>query len=333
MTQRSSRLEADPWLRLRLLAVAAAVIVALGVAGYMLILGWTFVEALYMTLTTLTTVGFGEVRELDTTGRILTMTVLVMGVSLVAILIAQLAQLIQEGGLGERGRRRRMQKRVEDMKDHFVICAYGRVGRTVAREFEAEGVIFVVVDKDDELEDLMLRDGVTYLIEDPTRESALISAGIERARGVVSAVDDDAQNLYITLTAKALNPDLYIVARASEEATAQRLYTAGADRVISPYVSSGRHMALLALRPRVVDYLEVESEKAGGLRLEEMLVEEGSDLIGQPLSSVCDEGACLVLRREGGETYTNPDTQIRLAAGDLLVLLGEEKALRSVGGA
>ena len=222
-----------------------------------------------------------------------------------------------------------MQRRVTALKNHFVVCAYGRVGRTVAREFEAEGIDFVVIDRLPDLESDMLRDGVTYMIGDPTHEHVLKEAGVERARGLVSAVDDDAENVYITLTARSINPDVYIVARASEESTAEKLYKAGADRVISPYVSSGRHMALLALRPQVVDYLEVESEKAGAIRLEEVVVEEGSELVGSELSSLCEDGGCLVLRRADGHTFTNPDGQTRLEAGDLLVLLGESQGVRS----
>ena len=310
-------------MRLRFLGLAAGTVVAIGVAGYMGIERWSFLDSLYMTLTTLTTVGFGEVHPMDPSGRIFTIVLLVMGVGLIAVLLALLAQLVQEGALGERGRRRRMQKRIEDMKDHYIVCAYGRVGRTVAREFEAEGIDFVVIDKDGELEDEMLRDGVTFLIDDPSRESVLYSAGVERAKGVVSAVDDDAQNLYITLTARALKPDIYIVARAAEEATAARLYTGGADRVISPYVSSGRHMALLALRPQMVDYLEVESEKAGALRLEELLVEEGSELVDKALADTLEEGSCLVLRRVSGDTFTNPDSATKIQAGDLLILLAD----------
>ncbi len=313
----------NPWTRLRLLGAGGVAVVAVGVVGYMQIEGWSFLDSLYMTLTTLTTVGFGEVHPLSSAGRLFTIGMLIMGVGLIGVLLALLAQAIQDGALGERGRRRRMQRRVAGLRDHFVICAYGRVGRTVAREFEAEGLDFVVVDRDPDLQEQLISDGVVYLIDDPTRESVLIEAGVPRAKGLISAVDDDADNLYIVLTARSINPDLYIVARASEEAAAEKLYTAGADRVISPYISSGRHMALLATRPQLVDYLEVESEKAGALRLEEMLIEPNSALIGKSLSELVPEGSCLVLRRSSGDTFTNPDSVTRMEEGDLLVLLAE----------
>lgn len=288
--------------------------------------GWSFLDALFMTITTLATVGFGEVRPLDPSGRVLTIALILAGVGLIVISGAVFAQIIQEGVIGERGRRKRMQRRIDALKNHFIICAYGRVGRTVAREFEAEGIPFVVIDRLADLETEMARDGINYLIADPTHENVLREAGIDRARGLVSAVDDDAENVYITLTARSLNVDVYIVARAADESTAEKLYKAGADRVISPYVSSGRHMALIALRPQVVDYIEVESEKAGALRLEEVVIDEGSDLVGRELSALCEDGGCLVLRRADGYTFTNPDHNTRLEQGDLLVLLGESKA-------
>ncbi|HYI45641.1 MAG TPA: potassium channel protein [Actinomycetota bacterium] len=324
----SHRLD-EPWMRIRLLAGASVLVVVLGVAAFVFIEGWSFLDALYMTITTLATTGFGEVRPLDVSGRVLTLALIVAGIGLIVTSGAVFAQVIQEGVIGERGRRKRMQRRIEALKDHFIICAYGRVGRTVAREFEAEGIPFVVIDRLIDLEPEMSRDGITYLIADPTHEHVLREAGIDRARGLVSAVDDDAENVYITLTARSLNPEVYIVARAADESTAEKLYKAGADRVISPYVSSGRHMALLALRPQVVDYIEVESEKAGALRLEEVVIDSGSDLIGKDLAALCEEGGCLVLRRADGHTFTNPEASTRLEEGDLLVLLGESKGSKT----
>jgi voltage-gated potassium channel len=212
-----------------------------------------------------------------------------------------------------------------------VVCAYGRVGRTVAREFEAEGVRFVVVEPLEEMENRMANDGVLYTLGDPTSESVLARAGIGRARGLVCAMDSDAKNVYITLAARSLNPDIFIVARASEAVSADRLYRAGANRVISPYVSSGRHMALLALRPRVIDYFDLGLEEKPSVRLEELLIEPGSQLIGRSLEEVCVETIPLAIRRDA-QLVPNPDPQLRLAAGDLLILVGEQEALRPVEG-
>jgi voltage-gated potassium channel len=216
-----------------------------------------------------------------------------------------------------------MQRRIDDIRDHYIICAYGRVGKTVARELEAEGVPFVVLDRDEDLEEQMISDGVFYVIGDPTVEPVLRSAGIERAKGLICAVDDDADNVYIALAARSLNPDIFIVGRASAETSADRLYRAGADRVISPYVSSGRHMALAAVRPQVVDYLDVGDREATNLRLEELSVGSGSQLVGRQLTEACGKSLPLALRRADGQIVTNPEPTIRLQEGDLLVLLGE----------
>ncbi|MGH2789005.1 MAG: potassium channel family protein [Actinomycetota bacterium] len=315
--------EPSPWKPLRLPALLLAVVLAVGIGGFVFLEGWSVVDSIYMTLMVLTTVGMREVRPLDTSGKVLAISLMVMGVTLVLLTLSLAGRSIAEGGLGERGRRRRMQRQIDDMRDHYIICAYGRVGRTVARELESEGARFVVIDKDEDLQDQMLRDGVLYLNGDPTSEPILKAAGIDRAKGLICAVDDDADNVYIALAARSVNPQLFIVARAAAETSADRLYRAGADRVISPYVSSGRHMALLALRPQVVDYLDVGESGTTNLRLEELSVGPGSNLVGRALTDASGTSLPLALRRADGEVVTNPDPALRLQEGDLLVLLGE----------
>ena len=320
---RPSTSDPGPWRPLRLPALLLGVVLAVGIVGFMFGEGWSFVNSLYMTLMILTTVGLREVEPLDSSGKVLVICLMVMGVTLVLLTLSLAARSVAEGGLGERARRRRMQRRIDGIRDHYVICAYGRVGRTVARELEAEGVPFVVLDRDEELEEQMIRDGVFYVIGDPTSEPILRSVGIDRAKGLICAVDDDADNVYIALAARSLNPDIFIVGRASAETSADRLYRAGADRVISPYVSSGRHMALMALRPQVVDYLDVGDREATNLRLEELSVGPDSQLIGRALTDACGRSLPLALRRADGQVVTNPEPTVRLQEGDLLVLLGE----------
>lgn len=319
---------AEPFKRFALLIGAIVGVFTYAVAGYM-ILGFGFVDALYMSALALTTAGFNPVRELDGAEQIFTVTVAISGVSIFLAILATIGRTLVEGRLVSR--RRRMERRVGRIDKHFVVCAYGRVGRTVAREFEAEGVRFVVVEPLEELESQMMNDGVRYILGDPTSESVLARAGIERARGLVCAMDSDAKNVYITLAARSLNPGIFIVARASEAVSADRLYRAGANRVISPYVSSGRHMALLALRPRVVDYFDLGLGEEPAIRLEELLIEPGSQLIGRSLDEVCVKTIPLAIRRDA-QLVPNPDPQIRLAAGDLLILVGEQEALRPVEG-
>jgi voltage-gated potassium channel len=308
------------------MSVLVVAAVAYGVTGYMVIEGWSFLDSLYMTVTTLTTVGFREVHPLDQSGRIFTLTVIVVGVGLVLVTIAVTAQWVLEGTWGERSRRRKMQRRIEDLNDHFIVCAYGRVGRAVARELEREGAPFLVVDPKEDLTERMHEDGVAYLVADPSEEPVLRAAGLERARGLVCAVDSDATNVYITLIARSLKPDLFIVARASEPGSDERLRRAGADRVISPYVSSGRHMARVALRPAFADVVEVEEAGAPSLELDEVRIDGASGLAGRTLGAAFPDRQVLAVRRSGGDLAPTPSRDLALEPGDLVLLLGQDRA-------
>ncbi len=313
----------NPWRRLVWSAAALVAVALYGVTGYMVLEGWSFLDAVYMVALILSSVGFKEVRPLDTSGQVFTVTVLVLGVSLLLVTVALVAQAIAEGGLGARGRRRRMQRAIERMSGHFIVCGYGRVGRTVARELEGEGAAFVVVDRNEELEPELSRDGVVNLIGDASSDETLTAAGIHRAKALVCALDSDANNVFVTIVARALSPDVYIVARASQANAADRMYKAGADRVVSPYVSSGRHMALLALRPRVVDYMDVTTDEGPGLRLEEVVVEARSALEGRLLSEIAGDAVPLVVKRVDGRLIQSPDPTLRLGDGDVVVLLSD----------
>lgn len=315
----------DLWRRIRWPALGLVLALIYGVAGYMLLEGWRFLDALYMTVTTLTTVGFREVQPLDDGGRVFTLSVITIGVGLVLVTVTVVAQWVLEGQFGERTRRRRMQHRIDDLSEHFIVCAYGRVGRAVAREFESEGAPFVVVDPDERLVERMREDGVAYLIEDPTHESVLRDAGVERARGIICAVDSDATNVYIALVARAMNAHLFIVARAAEPGSEQRLLHAGANRVVSPFVSSGRHMALVALRPRADDVLEIESGGSASIELEEVHVDPGSRLDGATIGEALGPTPALAIRHRGGAITPNPPPSLRLRQGDLVLVLGESE--------
>lgn len=305
-------------------------LVVYGIVGYMVV-GYSAVDAVQHTILVLTTVGFTPHLHPSAAERLLTASLAGLGVAAFLATLAVFAAALSEGRVGIVSRRRRMQRRIANLNDHFILCAYGRVGRAVAREFEAQGIPFVVLDRLEDLEDRMRYDGVPYMIGDPSSERLLREVGIERARGLISAVDSDADNVYIVMTARSLRTELFIVARASESAAADRLYRAGADRVISPYVSSGRHMAMLALRPRVVDYLDMTGLGQQALRLEELRVEAASPLIGRTLAAVCGRATPLVVRR-GAEVIPRPPDDLVLEAEDLIVLLGEPRALEGVEG-
>lgn len=308
--------------RLIWIAIAMMIVVAYGVAGYMVIEHWSFLDALYMTANALTTVGFGEARPLDDSGRIFTMTLLVAGVGVALIGISLVAAAIGEGEFGVKARRRRMDRRIEQLRNHFIVCAYGRVGRAAVRELTAAGEPFLVVDPKESLVERLEQDDVLYLIDDCSSEPVLRRAGVDQARGLICAVDSDATNVYITLTARQLNPDLFIVARSSEPGSAERLERAGANRIVSPYSSSGRHMVRMARDPSLVDVFDEGSTAGRSIEIEERLVEEGSALAGK---TVADAPApVLAVRRANGDVEATPAPTITLDEGDVVLLLRHE---------
>ncbi|HEX6207276.1 MAG TPA: potassium channel family protein [Actinomycetota bacterium] len=320
----------DPLIR-RLLWPAALLIgvTTYGVGGYMLLEGWSFIDALYMTVITLSTVGFREVQPLDATGRAFTLSLVVLGVTAVLVGLTLIGIWISEGNLGERRRRKRMKHVIDRLEGHFVVCAFGRVGRTVARRFLDAGVPFVVVDRDEALEARMVDMNVPHLIGDPSDEEVLHQAGIDRARGLVCAVDSDATNVFITLTARALKPDLFIVARAATSESIPRLEKAGADRVVSPYVTSGEAMALMSLRQDVVGMLDVADLGDRDVRVEELVVSAGSHLEGLRVKEAAGQALALALRHADGSTTVGPSADRPLRAGDRLLLMADERTLQA----
>jgi voltage-gated potassium channel len=305
------------------------VLLGYGLVGYKLF-GFSLVDAVYLTLSALTTEGFATPVELSDGAKIFTVSLSLFGVTVFVAVLGVLASALMDGKLINKSRRWSMQRRISELRDHHIICAYGRVGRAAAREFEADGVPFVVIEVKPELEEDLKRDGVLYLIGNSSSEALLRAAGIHRARGLVCAVDSDAENVYITLVARSLNPNISIVARASEDAAADRLYRAGANRVVSPYVTSGRRMALIALRPEVVDFFDLARSGSGAVRIEELLVSEHSKLVGQTVAQVCGSATALLIRRAAGELVPNPSRDTVVKAGDLVVAFGEPDTLGSI---
>lgn len=307
--------------RLRLPVLGMVLVYAYGVIGYLLF-GFGWVDAVTQTALALTTVGFSIQVPLSDGEKLFTASLALAGVSVFLVMLAVLGAGLVEGKYLQAGRRRRMQSRIDRMRNHYIVCAYGRVGQTVARELESEGVPFVVIEQRDDLEDLMRYDDVAHLMGSPSTESVLRLAGVERARGLVCAVDSDTENVYIALTARSLNPDIFIVARAGKPESPARLLRAGANRVISPYVTSGRHMAVLAVHPEVTDYLDLEGA-TGGVRLEQLVIEPSSPLVGLTLAEACGTAVPMLLLRSTGERVPNPAPGERVREGDLVIVFGE----------
>jgi voltage-gated potassium channel len=320
--------------RFRLPAALVALTILYGTLGYLLLEGWSLTDALYMTVTTLATVGYGEVRPLDSFGKAFTISLIVLGVVALAATIDAVAGALVSGELQQAIRRRRMRKRLDRLQGHYVVCAYGRVGRAAVAELRTEGVSVLVVEPKLELADLLEEHGVPYLPADPTEEAALHQAGIQRARGLLCAMDSDASNVFITLSARALNPALTIVARASNPASVDKLLRAGADHVVSPYDVSGRHMGVLALHPAVVDFLDM-AKLAPGLRLEEIEVRTGSPLAGKGVGETrarYPDAQILAVKPSGDAQIAVPGHDTILDAGDLVLVLGPEQTLKTMAG-
>jgi voltage-gated potassium channel len=315
-------------------AAMVVCVVVLGVGGYMLLEGWPFLDALYMVLTALTTVGYGEIRPLSSTGRVFTMLVIVLGVGTMLYTLTTLVQYAAEGAFGQRLKRRRMQGHIDRLSGHTILCGYGRVGREIASEFRREAMPFLVIDLNQASLDLAASDGCLVVHGDATSDAVLLAAGIKRARTLVTAVDSDVDNVYVTLSARGLNPSLLIVARASQEDAAAKLQRAGADRVISPYQIGGRRMAMLALRPLAVEFVDtVMHDPSTDLLLEELEIGPESPLHGKTLEAVRQDGndGLIVLAvQRGGQLLANPSPALVLQANDQLVVMGPKHALEGL---
>ncbi|MHB8377600.1 MAG: potassium channel family protein [Dehalococcoidia bacterium] len=317
----------DP--RARLLAGLAifAALLAAGTAGYMTIERWSFMDALFMTVTTVTTVGYREVRPLDTAGRVFTIGLVLFGVGTAFYLLTTLVALVIEGDLSAALGMTRMKGRIEQLRDHHILCGFGRVGEEIAREFDERGMAFVVVETNAAALTRANAAGFLVVEGDAASDDVLLLAGVRRAKTLLAASDSDSGNTYITLTAKALNPDVFVVARAGKPESEARARRAGADRTISPYAIGGRRMALSAIQPNIVDFMDTLSV---GRNAEQILAEveitAGSGLFGLYVRHVLESSRVTVLglRRAGGELIVGPREDVRLEAGDRLILAGLE---------
>ena len=319
-------LAASP-VRLPVLALAFALVY--GTVGYVVIEGFGVLDAFYMTVTTLTTVGFGEIEPLGPGGRLFTLTLLAIGFTAAFTLLAVLTSLVVSGQFGRSLTRRAMRQRIDALRGHYVVCAFGRVGQAAVEELLSQGADVVVVEVDPSREPEMIEAGVLYILDDPTREEVLEQAGIERARGLLCAVDSDAANVYITLLARARNPDLFIIGRASSPESVEALTRAGSNRVVSPYRLSGTRMAALAFRPAMLEFVDMVSV-APDLRIEELVVGERSPMAGSTVRDTAgpyDGVMILAVRSPDGALLVPPRADTKLSAGDLLIVVGPMAAL------
>src|SRR5437879_8575129 len=305
--------------------------IGVGIIGYRLINGWDLLDSFYMVIITISTVGYVEVHPQGNAGRLFTSGLIVIGVATMLYGFGVFAETVADNAFGRYRRERQLQRDLNHLRDHFIICGYGRIGTQIVAEFENHKVPYVVIDQTDEALERIRAEGKLHIEGDASKEDVLLQAGIERARGLVSAVDSDERAVYIILAARAFNPNLYIVARAGRPDSIRRLELAGATRTISPYVMAGPRMAALAVRPAMVDLLDTLHHGEGGIGVEEMVVISGTTAEGKTLDEIGpfgpDTARVLALRRRDGPLHANPTRSQRLEDGDLVIALGTEGQL------
>ncbi len=307
-----------------------ALMLFLGTAGFNIIEGWDFLDALYTTVTTISTVGYGDFYPQTTGGKFFVIILVFIGVGTMLYTVSLFAQTVVEGRMRELLGRGKLQKTIEKMKDHYIICGCGRIGNLICKELRQEKVPFVVIDDDPMVIQKVAEDGFVYYKGDATEDKTLVEAGVKRARGIVCVLPKDAQNLYVILTARELNPKIYILSRAEEEASEHRLLRAGADRVMSPYTLGGVRMAMAILRPAMLDFIEITTSRQSlELRMEELPICEGSTVIGKTLEEAEIRqryGLIIVaVKKDTGGMIFNPLASYVIQRGDKLISLGEER--------
>ncbi len=314
--------------RLMYVAMAIVVLLAAGTIGFTVIAGYEPFDAFYMTLTTVATVGYREVHDLDRAGRIFNSFLIIFGVTTMFLAIGVITQSAIEMELGEFFERRRMKRMIDKLENHYIVCGFGRVGRSAAAELQQAGVPLVVVDRNAEKYERAQKAGFLAVHADSTKDEALIEAGIKRAKGLVAALATDSDNVFLILSAKTLNPVVNVAARVGDEEAEQKLRLAGADAVFAPYIHAGHQLALSLLRPHVVQFLDSATKSVGlDVGFEQLRVAPDSGLASKSLRQLQirrDLGVIvLAIRRSDGRMQFNPPADAVLEAGDFVIVMGE----------
>jgi voltage-gated potassium channel len=318
------------------IAIAFLLVVIIGTLGYMVIEKWSLSDAIYMTFITISTVGYTEVHDLSDAGRIFTYFVMFGGIGTMTYTLISIVQYFVEGQLGDIFGRRHMKDEISKLAGHVILCGYGKVGREVARVFENEGTKFVVIESSEGIAHKATEDGYMCIQGDATRDGVLKEAGIARARALVAALPSDADNLYVTLSAKELHPDIFVVARMDNEASESKFKHAGANRTMSPYGIGGRRLAMLTLRPLVVDFVDTTMTNRGReLTLENIELRPGSLVEGMTVKDGIQKSGgaqILAVRKKNDRLITNPPSEMIMEIGDELVVIGTREQLRVIEG-
>ncbi|MCX8027552.1 MAG: potassium channel protein [Thermodesulfovibrionales bacterium] len=310
--------------RLILSLILIILTLVFGTAGYMIVEKWNFLDAFYMTIITISSIGYKEVHDLTDDGRIFSIVLIIFALSSVVYAMHNGIKIIMEGELQEFLGRKKLEKRISELKDHYVVCGYGRMGKIICRELKSNGFSFVVIEKKpvNQPDDILLYEG------DATDDSVLKAVGVERARGLISVLPTDAENLYVVLSAREMNSRLLIVARSGEEGAERKLIRAGADKVVSPYHIGGLRIAHTIIKPAVVDFIEFATKTGNiDLQIEEISINERSHLVGKRLDESGigrDLNVIIVaIKKSDGDMMFNPTSKTVIEANDKLIALGE----------
>jgi len=309
--------------------------VVTGTVGFRFIEGWSYIDSLYMTIITISTVGFQEVHELSEGGRLFASFVIIAGLGTAVYTFTRLGQVLLEGELIAVFGRRRMKQNLDRLKDHIIVCGCGRIGQPVVDNLRGEDVQFCVIDRDESLVGHFQEQNVLFLVGDATEEETLRAAGVERARSLLALLPSDAENLYLTITAKSINPSVAVIARATDEKAGAKIELGGADRVISPYGVASLRVLHAAMRPAVVDLLDLMSQPDSlGLMLEEFRVGEVSPLVGRTLGESDVRGrygvTVVAVKHDAYTAVLHPEPSEKVDIGDTIVAMGTDVDLRKL---
>ncbi len=321
--------------RLAIIALALALTLAGGTIGFMLIDHYSAFDAFYMTVTTVTTVGYGELHPLSRAGRIFNCFLILFGVITLLLGIGAMTQTVIELELNQFFGKRRVKSMIDKLQGHIILCGYGRVGRGAADELHAAGATFVVIDRDEERVERAIKAGFLAVLADASHDQTLRDVRIDRAQGLIATLGSDADNLFVTLTAKTLNSRLHLSVRVSEETSEQKMKRAGADFVFSPYNSTGHRMAQALLKPHVQQFLDFTTQNLGlDAGIEQLSVMGSSAFAGQTLADMQvrrDLGVIvLAIRKLSGEMQFNPPGEAKIDGGDHLIVMGRPDGLRKL---
>ncbi|UCC40973.1 MAG: potassium channel protein [Candidatus Aminicenantes bacterium] len=308
-------------------------VILIGIIGFHIIEGLSFLDSLYMTIITIFTVGFREVKELSSAGQVFTILIILGGVGTVLFAFTKIAEKVFEGTIHQLWRRKKMEKKIQNLKDHYIICGFGRMGKTVKERLEGEKLPFVIIDNNEEkLEELKGDDDTLFIEDDATQEEVLVRAGIKKAKGLAALLPNDADNLYLVLTVRLINPSIFVLSKALDEEGEKKILQIGANKVVSPYKLGGLKIAQGLIRPTLVDFVDlIIRRKELALHMEEFIVKKSSQMVNRNLAE-CDirrqaNVIVVAMKKPGEDIAFNPSSDAMIETGDILLVLGDKEAI------